>query len=60
MITRTNQHLALYKIILPVFIFILTGSITAQNIDSEYVASHFNKGEYMIPMRDGVKLFTVV
>ncbi len=32
----------------------------AQNKDSLYVAQHFTKHEYMIPMRDGIKLFTAV
>lgn len=32
----------------------------ADNKDSLYVASHYTKHEYAIPMRDGVKLFTVV
>lgn len=35
---------------------------TAQTLvqDSSYVASHYKKYEYQIPMRDGVKLFTCV
>ncbi|MDP4196009.1 MAG: CocE/NonD family hydrolase [Bacteroidota bacterium] len=32
----------------------------AQNEDSAYVASHYTKYEFRIPMRDGVKLFTAV
>ncbi len=34
--------------------------VTAQppNKDSLYLREHYEKFEYMIPMRDGVKLFT--
>ncbi len=31
-----------------------------QNSDSLYISTHFDKHEYMIPMRDGIKLYTVV
>ena len=31
-----------------------------QKVDSAYVAGHFNKAEYFIEMRDGVKLYTIV
>jgi putative CocE/NonD family hydrolase len=48
------------KIFLLLFIIISVGSVQAQNEDSLYTASHYTKHEYMIPMRDGVKLFTVV
>jgi putative CocE/NonD family hydrolase len=30
------------------------------NEDSLYLVQHYNKAEYQIPMRDGIKLFTVV
>lgn len=29
-------------------------------IDKQYIVSHYTKAEYMIPMRDGVKLYTAV
>ena len=47
-------------IALSLFIFPLT--IIAQPIkaDSAYVAQHYDKFEYFIPMRDGVRLFTLV
>ncbi len=60
MTTRSNQFLALYKIILPAFLFILTGCITAQDKDSEYVASHFNKHRIYDSYARRSKLFTVV
>ena len=28
--------------------------------DSLYTRTHYNKAEYMVPMRDGVKLYTIV
>ncbi len=34
--------------------------LLAQNQDSIYMRTHYDKVEYQIPMRDGVKLFTVV
>src|SRR5262245_42129180 len=30
------------------------------NLDSLWIAAHYNKVERMIPMRDGVKLFTAI
>jgi uncharacterized protein len=32
----------------------------SSKVDSIYVSSNYDKAEYMIPMRDGIKLFTVV
>ncbi len=46
-----------------IFLLCLTGSgAIAQNInsDSVYYRENYSKYEYMIPMRDGVKLFTAV
>ncbi len=34
--------------------------VNAQKIDSAYIAANYSLTEYEIPMRDGVKLFTVV
>jgi len=45
--------------ILLTFLSIFSRSIYPQN-DSLYIAQHYVKNEYMIPMRDGVKIFTVV
>ncbi len=39
--------------------FILINSSFAQN-DSLYIAQHYDKTEYQIKMRDGVKLYTIV
>ncbi|ANI88510.1 X-Pro dipeptidyl-peptidase [Arachidicoccus ginsenosidimutans] len=53
-------------IIFPVFLFLLFSSIYAQRrqrtlpFDTSFVRTHYTKHEYMIPMRDGVKLFTAV
>ena len=40
--------------------FLFIQSIGAQNRDSLYMRAHYDKHEYFIPMRDGVKLFTLV
>ncbi|MBA2328061.1 MAG: CocE/NonD family hydrolase [Flavisolibacter sp.] len=47
------------------FLFLLLFSITssalyAQNQDSIFVRQYYDKFEYQVPMRDGIKLFTVV
>ena len=31
-----------------------------QQEDTSYARTHYNKAEYMVPMRDGVKLYTIV
>jgi uncharacterized protein len=46
------------KIILSCFAFISIAY--AQNIDSAWVVNNYTKTEVMIPMRDGVKLFTSI
>ena len=33
---------------------------TAEAIDARWLKAHYTKSEYMIPMRDGVKLYTAV
>lgn len=40
--------------------FLLVSSCYAQTIDSAWIAAHYQKREVMIPMRDGVKLFTAI
>jgi putative CocE/NonD family hydrolase len=41
---------------------LLASTLVAQqpNVDSLYMRQHYDKMEYQIPMRDGIKLFTVV
>ena len=47
--------------ILVCFLSVLSFLSNAQgNKDSLYVREHYEKFEYQIPMRDGVKLFTIV
>ncbi len=43
-----------------VLILVLFTTVLAQRVDSLFVAQHYDKNEYFIPMRDGVKLYTVV
>ena len=49
-----------YFITLLFLILTATFSVEAINEDSLYLVQHYTKAEYQIPMRDGVKLFTVV
>ncbi len=48
------------RIILLAIFFACGSLIHAQKIDSTYMATHFSLAEYEIPMRDGIKLFTIV
>jgi len=54
----------LKSVFLLVFLFYLTPLLHAQkgkvNEDSIYIREHYTKIERMIPMRDGVKLFTAI
>ncbi len=48
---------------LPIIFLLISIKIFAAitvNEDSLYLVQHYNKAEYQIPMRDGVKLFTIV
>lgn len=47
------KNLLLLILLLPVYAF-------SQKIDSAYFADHYTKKEILIPMRDGVKLFTSI
>ena len=47
------------------FIFVLSSilfctAVIAQDEDSLYIRTHYDKVEYFIPMRDGIKLFTII
>lgn len=42
------------------FIVFYVLNVQAQTADSLFVANNYNKAEYFIEMRDGVKLFTIV
>jgi putative CocE/NonD family hydrolase len=50
----------LYRLLLPFLLF--AAPAIGQTIDSDslYMRQHYDKFEYRIPMRDGVKLFTMV
>lgn len=43
-----------------ILVLLATFSTQAQNVDAEYIRQNFNKQEVLIPMRDGVKLFTTI
>jgi putative CocE/NonD family hydrolase len=57
-----NNLLKQKYVLFSVFIAVTLSSCIAQtqNPDSLYIAQHYTKHEYMIPMRDGVKLCTIV
>ncbi len=49
--------------LLPLLVFSLSGALRAQTpiaSESFHVRANYVKGEVMIPMRDGVKLFTAI
>jgi len=48
------------KKLLVILILLCSHSGFSQNIDSAWVVNHYSKREVMIPMRDGVKLFTAI
>ena len=41
-------------------LMLITLSLSAQDITREWVERYYTKREVMIPMRDGVKLFTAI
>ena len=45
---------------LTLLILINTLTFKAQTVDANYVSAHYTKKSYNIPMRDGVKLYTLV
>ncbi len=55
-----KQEVSFLKWLVPVVIILLwaSGLVTAQEIYN--VKAHYDKAEYMIPMRDGVKIYTQV
>ncbi len=58
------RHYILMKNILSLVIALsLTANIVAQtqvSLDSAYIRDHFTKREVLIPMRDGIRLFTTI
>jgi uncharacterized protein len=49
------------KYLIFLFLFIAT-QLSASSIDNDsiYLVTHYKKSEYQIPMRDGIKLYTIV
>lgn len=47
------------QLLLIAFFVSVTGWSQKQNTDSIYMRQHYDKFEYRIPMRDGLKLFTI-
>jgi len=48
------------KFLAAVLMLFVSFSSFSQNADSLYVVNHYDKAEYFIEMRDGVKLYTIV
>ncbi|HEU0014785.1 MAG TPA: CocE/NonD family hydrolase [Longimicrobium sp.] len=44
----------------PLFVLLCAGTIAAQDVDSLWVAEHYVKRDTLIPMRDGVRLYTAI
>ena len=65
-LTRHRSNSAAFcrtSLLLACAYFILSNPVSAQRaggFDNGYVRSNYNKFEYQIPMRDGIKLFTSV
>lgn len=49
----------IYKLFVLIFLF-FSFEGHSQKVDSVYVASNYEKAEYFIEMRDGIKLYTIV
>ena len=48
------------RLMIASMMILLSHVLYAQNQDSIYMRAHYDKYEYFIPMRDGIKLYTVV
>ncbi|MGV6831937.1 MAG: CocE/NonD family hydrolase [bacterium] len=48
------------KHILALLCFCMIGISAAQTLDSLYIKDNYTKSEHFIPMRDGIKLYTIV
>jgi uncharacterized protein len=55
------EKIILFMRVLAFFLIIIAGiNVSAQKIDSNWVKQNYTKEEVMIPMRDGIKLFTSI
>jgi hypothetical protein len=54
------KNLPAFLILINILIIIPLQVIFPEKVDSLYISQHYNKHEYKIEMRDGVKLFTSV
>src|SRR5215468_8375111 len=59
--TRSRQDRPRYIQRMPIAIVLaLTGILSAQDNDKDYIQAHYTKYEHRIPMRDGKRLFTAI
>ena len=57
---RTHRHSGRRRLwLLGITLLVISGAVFSQDV-SAVIRRNYNKAEYMIPMRDGVKLFTQV
>src|SRR5438105_6515357 len=49
-----------FALLLPGLLLTFAGHVHAQRGDTAWLREHYTKDEYMVPMRDGVKLYTIV
>ena len=48
------------KQLLTLLVVLHAFALKAQTVDASYVQQHYTKTSYNIPMRDGIKLYTLV
>ncbi len=48
------------KLVTILILYFLVTLSYAQQVDSAYVQKHYDKATYRIPMRDGIKLYTII
>ncbi|GAB3350584.1 CocE/NonD family hydrolase [Arachidicoccus ginsenosidivorans] len=49
-----------FAFLILLFVYSYTTAFAQPNLAKDYIKNHYTKAEYMIPMRDGVKLYTAV
>ena len=55
------MHASLKAVLLPSALAVLATPVAAQPVSEQFdVRAHYDKQEYVVPMRDGVELFTIV
>lgn len=58
--TMKNKRILLTVALLALGGILWAGTAFSQTVDRDWVAQNYNKQEFMIPMRDGIKIYTAV